>query len=61
VLKDLIALMAYFAKFFFDVAFIYPNAEEPEYRKGHTVVLGLLVFSWFMYVVPSIFVLATTE
>jgi MFS family permease len=32
----------------FVATFIYPNADKPNYHKGHTVVLGLLVFSWFM-------------
>jgi hypothetical protein len=32
----------------FVATFIYPNADKPQYHKGHTVVLGLLVFAWFM-------------
>jgi Major Facilitator Superfamily len=28
--------------------FIYPSSDKPGFHKGHTVVLGLLVFSWFM-------------
>ncbi|KAH8694271.1 putative MFS transporter [Talaromyces proteolyticus] len=28
--------------------FIYPTKDGPRFHKGHTVVLGLLVFSWFM-------------
>jgi hypothetical protein len=28
-------------------AFIYPNSEAPLYHKGHTIVLGLLVYAWF--------------
>lgn len=28
--------------------FIYPNRDKPQFHKGHTVVLGLLVMSWFM-------------
>lgn len=32
----------------FVATFIYPNIDKPQFHKGHTVVLGLLVFSWFM-------------
>jgi hypothetical protein len=32
----------------FVATFIYPSKEGPQYHKGHTVILGLLVFSWFM-------------
>jgi hypothetical protein len=32
----------------FVATFIYPNRDKPQFHKGHTVVLGLLVFSWFM-------------
>jgi len=32
----------------FVATFIYPNNDKPQYHKGHTVVLGLLVFAWFM-------------
>ncbi len=32
------------------LAFIYPNSDKPQFHRGHTVVLGLLVFAWFMYV-----------
>jgi hypothetical protein len=28
-------------------AFIYPNSEGPLYHKGHTIVLGLLLYAWF--------------
>lgn len=29
-------------------AFIYPSKDKPQYYRGHSVVLGLLVFAWFM-------------
>ncbi|KAI9053207.1 hypothetical protein LZ554_002174 [Drepanopeziza brunnea f. sp. 'monogermtubi'] len=32
----------------FVATFIYPNIDKPQFHKGHTVVLGLLVFAWFM-------------
>jgi hypothetical protein len=32
----------------FVAAFIYPASQGPNYHTGHTVVLGLLVFAWFM-------------
>lgn len=32
----------------FVATFIYPNKDKPQFHKGHTVILGLLVFSWFM-------------
>lgn len=32
----------------FVATFIYPKKQGPQYRQGHTVVLGLLVFAWFM-------------
>lgn len=32
----------------FVAAFIYPKVDSPAFHKGHTVVLGLLVFAWFM-------------
>ncbi|KUJ22905.1 putative MFS transporter [Mollisia scopiformis] len=32
----------------FVATFIYPNKDKPQYHKGHTVVLGLLVMSWFL-------------
>ncbi|OJJ45515.1 hypothetical protein ASPZODRAFT_134195 [Penicilliopsis zonata CBS 506.65] len=32
----------------FVATFIYPSSDAPEYHSGHTVILGLLVFSWFM-------------
>jgi hypothetical protein len=28
--------------------FIYPNKDKPQFHKGHTVILGLLVGSWFL-------------
>jgi hypothetical protein len=28
-------------------SFIYPNREGPEYHRGHTIVLALLITSWF--------------
>jgi len=32
----------------FVATFIYPNNDKPQYHKGHTVILGLLVASWFL-------------
>lgn len=32
----------------FVATFIYPTKDSPQFHKGHTVILGLLVFSWFM-------------
>lgn len=32
----------------FVATFIYPNKDKPNFHRGHTVVLALLVFSWFM-------------
>lgn len=32
----------------FVAAFIYPKRDSPAFHKGHTVVLGFLVFAWFM-------------
>jgi hypothetical protein len=32
----------------FVAAFVYPNAEKPQYHKGHTIILGLLVAAWFL-------------
>ncbi|KAL2816750.1 major facilitator superfamily domain-containing protein [Aspergillus granulosus] len=32
----------------FVATFIYPNKDRPQYHRGHTVVLSLLVFAWFM-------------
>ncbi|KAL2836201.1 major facilitator superfamily domain-containing protein [Aspergillus pseudoustus] len=32
----------------FVATFIYPNKDKPQYHRGHTVVLSLLVFAWFM-------------
>lgn len=34
--------------------FIYPNKDKPQYHKGHTVVLGLLVGAWFLQVAPAL-------
>ncbi|KAL2151248.1 hypothetical protein VTH82DRAFT_6346 [Thermothelomyces myriococcoides] len=31
----------------FVATFIYPNKDKPFYHRGHTVVLGLLVYAWF--------------
>ncbi|KAK4149881.1 major facilitator superfamily domain-containing protein [Chaetomidium leptoderma] len=31
----------------FVATFIYPSGEGPLYHKGHTIVLGLLVYAWF--------------
>ncbi|TVY32013.1 putative transporter [Lachnellula subtilissima] len=31
----------------FVATFIYPSKDKPQFHKGHTVILGLLVFSWF--------------
>jgi hypothetical protein len=28
-------------------SFIYPNGEGPHYHRGHTIVLSLLIASWF--------------
>ncbi|OCK80111.1 putative MFS transporter [Lepidopterella palustris CBS 459.81] len=32
----------------FVATFIYPSKDSPQFHKGHTVILGLLVFAWFM-------------
>ncbi|RFU26093.1 hypothetical protein B7463_g10247, partial [Scytalidium lignicola] len=32
----------------FVATFIYPSVQGPQYHKGHTIILGLLVASWFM-------------
>ncbi|KAL2072882.1 hypothetical protein VTL71DRAFT_12225 [Oculimacula yallundae] len=32
----------------FVATFIYPSKDKPQFHTGHTVVLGLLVFAWFM-------------
>ncbi|TAQ86500.1 hypothetical protein B7494_g5172 [Chlorociboria aeruginascens] len=32
----------------FVATFIYPNVDKPQFHLGHTVILGLLVASWFM-------------
>ncbi|KAH6847413.1 major facilitator superfamily domain-containing protein [Chaetomium sp. MPI-CAGE-AT-0009] len=29
------------------IAFVYPSHEGPLYHKGHTIILGLLVYAWF--------------
>ncbi|KAL2176739.1 major facilitator superfamily domain-containing protein [Thermothelomyces heterothallicus CBS 202.75] len=31
----------------FVATFIYPSKDKPLYHKGHTIVLGLLVYAWF--------------
>ncbi|KAJ9145301.1 MFS transporter [Pleurostoma richardsiae] len=31
----------------FVATFVYPNTDGPFYHRGHTVILGLLVYSWF--------------
>jgi predicted MFS family arabinose efflux permease len=32
----------------FVTVFVYPKAEGPQYHKGHTIILGLLVGGWFL-------------
>jgi len=32
----------------FVATFIYPATQKPQFHQGHTVILGLLVFAWFM-------------
>jgi hypothetical protein len=32
----------------FVATFIYPNKQAPQFHKGHTIVLGLLVGAWFL-------------
>jgi hypothetical protein len=32
----------------FVATFIYPNVQGPQFHKGHTVILGLLVAAWFL-------------
>ncbi|KAJ0415558.1 major facilitator superfamily domain-containing protein [Aspergillus carlsbadensis] len=32
----------------FVATFIYPNEDKPQYHRGHTVVMSLLIFAWFM-------------
>ncbi|KAE8387363.1 major facilitator superfamily domain-containing protein [Aspergillus alliaceus] len=32
----------------FLATFNYPNKDRPQYNRGHTIILGLLVFAWFM-------------
>ncbi|KAB8228233.1 putative MFS transporter [Aspergillus alliaceus] len=32
----------------FLATFNYPNKDRPQYHRGHTIILGLLVFAWFM-------------
>lgn len=34
----------------FVTVFVYPKAQGPQYHKGHTIILGLLVGGWFLYV-----------
>ncbi|KAE8362495.1 hypothetical protein BDV27DRAFT_166199 [Aspergillus caelatus] len=33
----------------FVATFNYPDKDKPQYHRGHTIILGLLVFAWFMY------------
>jgi hypothetical protein len=30
------------------IAFNYPDKDKPDYHRGHTIVLGLLIFAWVM-------------
>ena len=30
--------------------FLYPDADGPSFHRGHTIILGLLVAGWFLYV-----------
>jgi hypothetical protein len=32
----------------FVATFIYPNKQGPQFHKGHTIVLSLLVAAWFL-------------
>lgn len=32
----------------FVTVFIYPKSQGPKYHEGHTIVLGLLCFGWFL-------------
>ncbi len=32
--------------------FLYPDADGPDFHRGHTIILGLLVAGWFLYVFP---------
>jgi hypothetical protein len=32
----------------FVTVFVYPKAQGPQYHKGHTIILGLLVGGWFL-------------
>lgn len=32
------------------IAFNYPSRDGPLFHRGHTIILGLLVFAWFMCV-----------
>ncbi|KKK26893.1 putative MFS transporter [Aspergillus rambellii] len=32
----------------FVATFTYPSQDQPQYHQGHTVIMGLLVFAWFM-------------
>ena len=31
-----------------ETAFNYPSRDGPQFHRGHTIILGLLVFAWFM-------------
>jgi len=35
--------------------FIYPSVQKPQFHEGHTVVLGLLVASWFLVLLNVLF------
>ena len=37
------------------IAFIYPAADGPQYYKGHTIVMSLLVFAWFMVLLDVLY------
>ncbi|KAL4781725.1 major facilitator superfamily domain-containing protein [Aspergillus varians] len=39
----------------FVATFIYPNKDKPQFHRGHTVVMGLLVFAWFMILLNVIY------
>ncbi|KAI1255581.1 hypothetical protein MGN70_002696 [Eutypa lata] len=32
----------------FVTVFVYPKAQGPQYHEGHTIILGLLCFGWFL-------------
>lgn len=32
----------------FVTVFVYPKSQGPQYHKGHTIILGLLVAGWFL-------------